>query len=65
MTNKKFIHELPEARILVEQIAQSRQIRAQLVEKDYWIMHALRRLKTQSYVANVHMLTLSYININI
>ena len=49
MTNKKFIHELPECRILVEQIAQSRGIRAQLVEKDYWLMHALWGLKNQGF----------------
>lgn len=49
MVKNKFIHELPESRILVEQIAQSRKIRAQLVEKDYWLMHALWGLQQQKF----------------
>lgn len=47
---KKFLHELPESRILIEQLVRSRGIREQLIEKDYWIMHALWGLKQQEFV---------------
>lgn len=47
---KKFLHELPESRILIEQLVRSRGIREQLIEKDYWIMHALWGLKEQGLV---------------
>ena len=49
MARRKFLHELPESRILIEQLAQSLETRAQLVEKDYWIMHSLWGLKTQGF----------------
>lgn len=46
---EKFIHELPESKVLIEQIARSRKVRAQLVEKDYWLMHALWGLQKQDF----------------
>ena len=49
MTGKNFIHELPESSILIEQIARSKQTRAQLAEKDYWLMHSLWGLQQQEY----------------
>ena len=49
MTRRPFIHELPEAQILIEQIARSRETRTQLVEKDYWLMHSLWGLQRQKF----------------
>ena len=49
MTKKKFAHELPESRILVEQLARIHGTRPQLVEKDYWLMHALWGLQQQGF----------------
>jgi hypothetical protein len=46
---KKFIHEFPESKVLIEQLAQSRRIRAQLIEKDYWLMHSLWGLQKQGF----------------
>jgi len=46
---EKLIHELPECKILIEQIARLKQTRAQLVEKDYWLMHALWGLQQQGF----------------
>ena len=46
---KKFLHEIPEYRILVEQLAKRRVIRTQLIEKDYWLMHLLWGLKEQRF----------------
>ena len=49
MAKKKFLHETPEHRILVEQLAVARKTRAQLVEKDYWLMHVLWGLQEQGF----------------
>ncbi len=49
MAKRKFIHELPECQALIEQIARSTTVRAQMVEKDYWIMHSLWGLKQQGF----------------
>lgn len=49
MAKDKFIHELPESQILLEQISQKLGIRAQLIEKDYWLMHALWGLQQQNF----------------
>ena len=46
---KPFIHDLPETQILIEQIARDRSTRPQLVEKDYWLMHALWGLQQQKF----------------
>ena len=46
---EKFVHELPEGKVLIEQLAQSRRIRSQLVEKDYWLMHCLWGLQKQGF----------------
>lgn len=44
-----FIHELPDAEILFRSIATEKGIEPYLVEKDYWIMHALWGLQKQGY----------------
>lgn len=44
-----FIHELKDAKELFEAVAGEKGIRPYLVEKDYWIMHALYGLKTQGF----------------
>jgi hypothetical protein len=49
VARKKFLHELSEHRILVEQLAVVRKTRAQLVEKDYWLMHVLWGLQEQGF----------------
>ncbi len=49
MARKKFLHELPECQILIEQISRAKGIREQLVEKDYWLMHSLWGLKAQGF----------------
>lgn len=49
MTRKPFIHELIEYQILIEQTARAREARPQLVEKDYWLMHALWGLQKQEF----------------
>lgn len=49
MVRKRFLHELPESQILIEQISRAQGIREQLVEKDYWLMHALWGLKAQGF----------------
>lgn len=49
MTSRPYLHELPECGILIEQLARSQQIRAQLLEKDYWLMHALWGLQRQEF----------------
>ena len=49
MAKKRFVHEFPESRVLMEQIARSTGVRAQLVEKDYWLMHSLWGLKAQGF----------------
>ncbi len=49
MTTKPFLHELPETPVLIEQIARNRMTRSQLVEKDYWLMHALWGLQQQKF----------------
>lgn len=49
MTMKPFIHALPETQILIEQIARLRTTRPQLIEKDYWLMHALWGLQQQNF----------------
>lgn len=46
---EQFVHELPESKVLIEQLAQSRRIRAQLIEKDYWLMHCLWGLQKQGF----------------
>ncbi len=47
MAGGRFLHQLPEYSILIEQVSGVKRIRAQLVEKDYWIMHALWGLQNQ------------------
>jgi hypothetical protein len=42
-----FIHELPEAKQLFMLIANERDLNPYLVEKDYWITHALWELQQQ------------------
>jgi len=49
VAKKKFLHELSEHRILVEQLAVVKKTRAQLVEKDYWLMHVLWGLQEQGF----------------
>ncbi len=49
MGKKRFIHELPECGILIEQVAQTRRLRPQMVEKDYWLMHSLWGLQHQKF----------------
>lgn len=44
-----FIHELPDAEQLFSRISQEKNIAPYLVEKDYWIMHALWGLQTQGF----------------
>lgn len=44
-----FIHELPDVKDLFQIIASSRAIDPFLVEKDYWIMHALWGLQQQGF----------------
>lgn len=46
----KFLHELKDIKDLFEVIANERKILPYLVEKDYWIMHALWGLKHQGFV---------------
>jgi len=45
----KFVHELEDAEDLFRVIADEKRIDSYLVEKDYWIMHALWGLKKQGY----------------
>lgn len=45
----KFLHELDDAEELFRVIANEKAIDPYLVEKDYWIMHALWGLQQQSY----------------
>jgi hypothetical protein len=49
MARRKFVHEFPESRTLIEQLSKSRETREQLVEKDYWLMHALWGLQQQEF----------------
>lgn len=49
MSRKKFVHESSDFILLIEQIARENQILEQLVEKDYWLMHALWGLKNQGF----------------
>lgn len=41
MANKKFLHDLPDFKALIELVARKKNIRAIFVEKDYWLMHCL------------------------
>lgn len=41
MAKRRFLHELPDFRELVELVARNKNMRAIFVEKDYWLMHSL------------------------
>ena len=41
MTNKPFLHQLPSFTLLVTAYESQTKISAQLIEKDYWLMHVL------------------------
>lgn len=45
----KFLHQLKDAEVLFRIIADEKKIDPYLIEKDYWIMHALWGLKQQGY----------------
>ena len=45
----KFLHELKDAEELYKAVANEKEIEPYLVEKDYWIMHALWGLQQQGY----------------
>lgn len=45
----KFLHELKDAKELYEAVANEKEIEPYLVEKDYWIMHALWGLQKQGF----------------
>ena len=49
VTEGIFLHDLPEFRDFIEQRSAAEGIAPQLLEKDYWIMHALWGLQQQSY----------------
>ena len=42
-----FLHELPDAKDLFQVISDERSISPSIVEKDYWVMHALWGLQQQ------------------
>jgi len=44
-----FLHESANFKVLIESIAEERDISPSLAEKDYWIMHALWGLKRQGF----------------
>ena len=45
----KFLHELKEFPELLRILEKELKIQAQLIEKDYWIMHVLYGLKKQGF----------------
>jgi predicted nucleotidyltransferase component of viral defense system len=45
----KFLHELDDAEVLFRSIADEKRIFPYLVEKDYWIMHALWGLQQNGF----------------
>ena len=45
----KYLHELKEFPDLLRLLEKELKIQAQLIEKDYWIMHALFGLKSQKF----------------
>jgi len=45
-----FLHELPDAKVLFQIISDERAISPSIVEKDYWVMHALMTLFLSFYV---------------
>lgn len=45
----KYLHELKEFPDLLNILAEEMNIEAALIEKDYWIMHVLHRLKKQGF----------------
>ncbi len=45
MTEPVFLHQIADFSELIEKLAQVNNIRAQLVEKDYWLMHCLWALQ--------------------
>lgn len=49
MSSRKFLHELSDFTLLIEQVARAQRVPDQLVEKDYWLMHALWGLKAQGF----------------
>lgn len=49
MSSRKFLHDLSDFPLLIEQVARLQRVPEQLVEKDYWLMHALWGLKGQGF----------------
>lgn len=45
-----YLHDLKDFRELIQVVASERRILPQLIEKDYWIMHALHGLAKQGFV---------------
>lgn len=45
-----FLHELPEAKDLFQVVSDEMSINPAIIEKDYWVMHALWGLQQQGYV---------------
>ena len=52
----KFLHELDDAEELFRVIADEKAIDPYLVEKDYWIMHALWGLQQQLFLKKDRMI---------
>lgn len=50
MTVPGFLHEHKDFLVLIEQIADSRNIAPYLIEKDYWLMHSLWALQKRGWV---------------
>jgi len=49
-----FIHDDPEFDALLQIVAQTRQLGVALVEKDYWVTHALWALHAQGFDVCAH-----------
>lgn len=50
MQTDSYLHDLKDFRDLIQVVSNERRILPQLIEKDYWIMHALFGLAKQGFV---------------
>src|SRR5437660_845078 len=47
--SKVFLHELPNAKELLEVVADEKELLPDIIEKDYWLMHCLWGIQKSQY----------------